>query len=146
MEPLVLYVDDLRGMITNVLTMLQDQDLYRPTLRSKFHIYGKNPEEAFEFLERHPEIALLICDHNLLGNRRPGGTYQFRYGYQFVQEMMRRGYRIPPIIIFSDDTSATSDWRKANVPYKCFIPKWGEGGKSPTDNLLEAVLRELNLV
>jgi hypothetical protein len=89
---------------------------------------GLDPDGAFDYLREHsPDI--LVCEHVFYGDT------EFVWGHEFIKEMQKRGYRIPPTIIFSESYFAGTEWDRAGVPYVDWISKIGE----PKQKLLGSI-------
>ncbi len=144
-DKIILYVDDHLRIGALSLAEWKTVSLLQEELKDCC-VLGGDPDVVLDFFEnfngKGGKIDLLICDYNLWWGEDASGRYRFRYGQDFVREIRRRGYGVPPIILHSDAVF-TSDFQK-NIPeYKMFIPKWDTGDKSYIENLLDAIRKSL---
>ncbi len=110
-------------------------------------VLGGDPDMMLGFFEafarQNEKISLLICDHNL---GWPGNDSHppFPTGCEFVHELKRRDYEIPPIILHSDKALIPFGWENIGE-YRLFAPKYDNySGKPYRDYLLESIIMILS--
>ncbi|OIN85952.1 MAG: hypothetical protein COY38_03560 [Candidatus Aenigmarchaeota archaeon CG_4_10_14_0_8_um_filter_37_24] len=146
-ERIIIYVDDHLTQGTTRIGAWKTVSVLQEAF-AQYCVLGGDPDATLRFFQQFQEQGkepdLVICDHNLWCDPREGGNrykdddYRFRYGWQFIEELRRQRFRVPPIISHSDDAILPGEWMK--IPeYKVFVPKYDVNGKSPIENLIDAI-------
>ncbi len=140
-DKIILYVDDHLSIGVLSLGAWKTVSSLQEELRDCC-VLGGDPDVILGFFEKfNGKVDLLICDYNLWWGKYAPDRYRFRYGQDFVREIRRRGYGVPPIIVHSDVVFISREW--GEIPeYKGFVPKW-DTNKSYIENLLDAIRKIL---
>ncbi len=109
-------------------------------------VLGGDPDVILDLFnqltENSIQVSLLVCDHNLGWKSAKDANLYFRYGTDFVSELERRMYQVPPIILHSDIYFHPASW-DAIKEYVCFVPKYESVSDEDYRKTLSDTIRDI---